>query len=169
MRRRARHLADSLFRHTSETLCYSLVSGPTRESEVCRVVTVRVSGAIYRIVPMAHILSPVCYKHVRHDNRSVFSAVPGCVHAPYMRAHRMCTCTCAYVHINVHPVIRVHMYVWSVHVHISVATPEGTHSQLQCPGGGAALGWRKACATAAGRVESPGLTPTSQYPDSSGL
>ena len=54
-------------------------------------------------------------------------------------------------------------------MHISVATPEGTHSQLQCPGGGAALGWRKACATAAGRVESPGLTPTSQYPDSSGL
>ena len=46
VRRRARHLADSLFRHTSETLCYSLVSGPTRESEVCRVVTVRVSGYI---------------------------------------------------------------------------------------------------------------------------
>ena len=92
----------------------------------------------------------VCMLHI--------CARTGCAHA---HAHN--------VHINVHPVIRVHMYVWSVHVHISVATPEGTHSQLQCPGGGAALGWRKACATAAGRVESPGLTPTSQYPDSSGL
>ena len=54
MRRRARHLADSLFRHTSETLCYSLESGPTRESEVCRVVTVCVFLAIYTVLwPMA--------------------------------------------------------------------------------------------------------------------
>ena len=63
----------------------------------------------------------------------------------------------------VHVCVRMCIFLWQR------LSPEGTHSQLQCPGGGAALGWRKACATAAGRVESPGLTPTSQYPDSSGL